>query len=214
MIIKAVEYCAADMAIVAAYGELESHQQTPDFWSDKTLEKLKSRVKDHYIEEQGVRCCYCNKHLNSKNHRVWDIEHIACRAKHARFMFEPKNLAASCPDCNLSKGDKEVLVNPRRKTYPVDSKGFKIIHPHYDIYDQHISYKEFVYVPISEKGKFTIYTCDLLRFTVSFLDMKGSAADTSFEEEVNAAFNAKADPVLADLAIELIELELSRNGLK
>ncbi|OPA89695.1 hypothetical protein BFW86_14580 [Pseudomonas fluorescens] len=211
MIIKAFNYCAADLAIVTAYGNLQDHLKDPDYWSDKSLEKLKSRVKDHYIDAQGVRCCYCNNHLNSKNHRVWDVEHIAARARHARFMFEPKNLAASCPDCNLRKGDKEVLVNPRRKTYPTKSKDFKIIHPHYDAYDQHISYKDYVYVPVSEKGKFTIYTCDLLRFTVSFLGMKGSAADTSFEEEVEAAFNDKADPELAELAIKLIHLELSKS---
>ncbi|WP_406819528.1 HNH endonuclease [Pseudomonas sp. KnCO4] len=206
-----IDYCEADQAIVTAFSNLADDCKDPGYWSDKGLEKLKSRIKDHYITVQKTRCCYCNNLILSRNHRVWDVEHIAARAKHVRFMFEPRNLAASCPDCNLSKGDKEVLVNPSRKTYPTASKDFKIIHPHFDRYEDHISCREFIYIPFTNKGKFTIYACDLLRFTVDFMGMKGSAADKSFEEEVDAAFNAKNEPGLADIALELIMLQIPTN---
>ncbi len=210
MISKAVDYCKSDQLLVAAYKAIQDKIKDPNYWSHAELEKLKKRAKEHYIEEQKTHCCYCNMHQNSKNHRIWDLEHIAPRAKYAHFMFEPKNLAAACPDCNTHKGDKEVLVNTRRRTYPTKSEDFKIVHPHYDKYTDHIKHRRFVYVPVTKKGKYTIYLCDLLRFTVDFIGASGSASDNSFEDEIDAAFNAEDDQSLANLALELIELQLKK----
>lgn len=206
MISAAINYCTADRALVDAFDALDAPKKLGSYWTDSTLEKLKSRIKSHYIDIQNVRCCYCNQHQNSKNHRIWDVEHIAPRAKYAHFMFTPHNLAASCPDCNQSKGDTEVLVNPGRKTYPKKSEDFKIFHPHYDSYTDHILKSGFVYTPKSNKGKFTIYTCDLLRFATEFIDWSNSATDTSFEEEVDIAF--EASPEAAMRAVDSIAAKL------
>jgi hypothetical protein len=112
MIVAPVTYCAEDQKLVAAFETLPSHAQLGSYWSDPVLVGLKSRVKTFYIVAQNVRCCYCNRHLGSYNHQVWQVDHVASRHKHARFMFTPVNLVASCPDCNVKKGKKETLKTP------------------------------------------------------------------------------------------------------
>lgn len=195
MIPAAYNYCDQDRVIVDTFDALAPHLKLGNYWADPGLENLKARVKTYYIDIQKTRCCYCQRHLGTKNHRQWDIEHIVPRAKHSHFLFVPKNLAASCPDCNKNKGDKEVLVNPRRKTYPTKSKDFKIIHPHYDQYHAHIKTFGMIYTPKTKKGKATIYACDLLRFATEFIDWENSAADTSFEAEIEVIFESSGHKV-------------------
>lgn len=97
---------------------------------------------------------------------VWDIEHIMAKDKKVQFMFEPRNLCVACKDCNGAKSSKEVLVNPGRVRFPIRSRDYKIVHPHFDDYGEHISavVPEEFYRPLTEKGEFTIITCRLLRF--------------------------------------------------
>lgn len=70
---------------------------------------------------------------------VWDIEHIVSKDKKVQFMFEPRNLCVACKNCNGAKGSKEVLVNPNRIRFPSSSQNYKIIHPHFDTYHEHIN---------------------------------------------------------------------------
>lgn len=191
MIEEPVTYGLGDAGLVSAYEALDGDGQDGGYWSNEELNGLRSHVKSHYIAAQNTRCCYCNTHLQTEHHRVWDAEHIVPRAKHPRFMFTPRNLAASCLDCNSAKGDTEVLVNPKIKTYPTRSESFKIIHPHFDIFDDHIKYFKFVYLPKTQKGKKTIYVCDLLRFAQKYIDWENSASDLSFEKEVDVVFQEK-----------------------
>jgi len=153
MISAPITYCAEDLALVSAFQTLPLEAQFGSYWSDVVLEKLRSRVKSFYIDAQNRRCCYCNRHLGTDNHRVWDVEHIVSRNKHARFMFEPTNLAASCPDCNNHKADKEVLVKTKRRKYPKVSYAFRIVHPHFDSFAEHIYHEDMVYLGKTEKGK-------------------------------------------------------------
>jgi disulfide oxidoreductase YuzD len=104
-------------------------------------------------------------------------------------MFTARNLAASCPDCNTAKGAKETLKTPNRKTYPKGSSDFRIVHPHFDNFADHIYRVGHIYVPKSKKGNHTIVVCDLLRFAEKYIDWENSAIDTRFEAEVNAAFD-------------------------
>lgn len=188
MICAAVTYQDADLILFNTFNSLPAEHQAGAYWADEALKGLKSRVKAFYIHEQRSRCCYCNRHLGSDNHRVWDLDHIASKGRHPRFLLEPRNLAAACPDCNAAKGEKESLVNPRRKTYPSRSSDFRIVHPHFDSFADHIHLVGFVYLGKTEKGKRTIYDCDLLRFAQKYVAWENSASDTRFEEEVNQAF--------------------------
>ncbi|MNT53053.1 hypothetical protein D3C72_1901190 [compost metagenome] len=103
-------------------------------------------------------------------------------------MFVTTNLAAACHGCNGAKSDKDGLVNKealvsrRRKTYPKRSEDFRILHPHYDNFEDHILAARMIYIGKTEKGKNTIYACDLLRFASQFLNLETKAIDESFEE--------------------------------
>lgn len=184
MIFEAVSFSAAHLAVI---GQLSANGRSvsPNDWEEASLREVKAHIKRHYIAAQGTRCCYCNRHLGSDNHRVWDIEHVVPRSSHCRFMFEPRNLAASCPDCNLHKADKKVLNNENRKSYPDGSSHFKIIHPHYDRFADHIFNSQYIYVGKTEKGKATIYACDLLRFAQKYIDWTTEIGDDRFEDEVD-----------------------------
>lgn len=135
-------------------------------WSNSLISDFKTRAKQHYYTQQNHFCCYCQKSLPISHGRVWDLEHIAPKNKHVRFIFEPFNLAASCPTCNQHKRHKEVLVDPTVTHYPTDGSGFFIVHPHFDEYDECISVSPdcTVYKGINTKGKFTITACGLNRY--------------------------------------------------
>ncbi|MFH7323004.1 HNH endonuclease [Aeromicrobium sp. JJY06] len=174
-------------------------------WSDELLKTIRARIKSHYIEQQGSVCPYCDRHQGTENHRVWDIDHVVPRSTHPAFTFEPRNLVASCPDCNVAKGDASVLVNSKRKTYPAKAEAFNIIHPHFDAYDDHIAHSGHVYVGKTVKGKKTIYQCDLLRFAQKYIDWSTPLADDRFETEVEAIVRgeAGADSLIDGLRDEL-----------
>lgn len=192
MIGAAYIYQAGDEAIVSAFEALPRDQQSSDYWSSNNLDGLRSRVKSHYINVQNFRCCYCNRLNTTKNQLVWNLDHIVCRSKYPQFMFTVTNLAASCLDCNIRKGNAETLLKKRKKNYPASSDAFKIIHPHFDNFHDHIALLAgLVYVAKTDKGKRTIYTCDLLRYSVDYIDWKRSAADFSFEADVEAIFAEK-----------------------
>jgi hypothetical protein len=58
-----------------------------------------------------------------------------------------------------------VLENPHAQQYPRSSKAFKIVHPHFDEYTDHIlRLGEAFYIGRSDKGLFTIKECGLKRF--------------------------------------------------
>jgi hypothetical protein len=129
-------------------------------------------------------------------------EQTGSYSNHPQFMFTPRNLAASCVECNVSKGDKETLTNANRTTYPTASNDFRVVHPHYDAFADHIFRFGMIYVAKTKKGKTTIYACDLLRFGQQFIKWDASAADSSFELEVDTVF--KESPMFSQAAVEQI----------
>lgn len=169
---------AAHLATIAAYEALPANEKTSDRWSDESLLLLKSEIKQHYLEEQRLRCCYCEQTIQSDNHALWDLEHIACRSTHPQFMLHMQNLAVSCKDCNNSKSTKKVMVSRAILTYPARSEAFEIVHPHFDDWNEHIlTVLGVIYVPKTEKGKRTIEVCGLLRFALKktgWADIAGS----------------------------------------
>jgi hypothetical protein len=88
-----VAYCDEDQVLVSTFDARPLAEKDASYWSDADISQLKTRVKDYYISIQNTRCCYCNRHLGTTNHRDWDIEHVASRSKHPQFMFTPINLA-------------------------------------------------------------------------------------------------------------------------
>ncbi|WP_146068072.1 HNH endonuclease [Cryobacterium sp. M96] len=189
MIETPVEFSATLATVVNAFDGLPRAHQQASFWADPSTNEVKSHIKTHYILEQSNRCCYCDHHLPTNNHRMWDIEHIVPRLSHPQFMFRPDNLAVSCPDCNREKGTFQMLVNARLVRYPVISAAFKLVHPHFDNFKDHILRVNYVYVPKTKKGTETIRRCNLLRFAQKYIDWPNAINDSRFENEVNDLFS-------------------------
>jgi uncharacterized protein (TIGR02646 family) len=180
-----IEYSAVDAAIVNEYEARDRAAQAGDYWSTDEVKPVKRSIKTHYIAEQGRHCCYCNRDLGTDHHGVWDAEHIIPKSSHPQWLFKPRNLAAACKDCNLAKSDKPVLKNNGRVTFPTDASDYLIVHPHLDDYHQHIRWIGLVPRPNgSDKGKNTIYMCDLLRFAAAEAGLMTDPGDKRYDQLV------------------------------
>lgn len=177
----------ADNELTSAYALLPSDQQNGSYWSDPKTDDFKSKAKTFYIAEQKCRCCYCDKEIMSENKRLWDLDHILCRDQRPLYMFEPENLAISCVPCNIAKSAKDVATGKLYKKFPRRSSSYKIIHPHFDNYYEHIRiFSGLIYVPVggSKKGKATIEVCNLSRFADIFEGKLGPVCDKRYEGDV------------------------------
>lgn len=132
---------------------------------------VRSAIRNHYIIEQNYKCCYCRQQTLQNHGLVWDCEHILPKALFPAFLFEPYNLALSCKECNQAKEKYRTdLIKEPCINYSMDSNNYRIIHPHFDNYNDHIdvAYLDgliiFNIAPNSEKGKFTYLSCNLFRF--------------------------------------------------
>lgn len=127
------------------------------------IKSFKKNLRDDMYEKQNKLCAYCRIHVPKACvplHR----EHIVYKDEHPQWMFLPENLCIACHTCNEYKGTTEVLQNPQKKSYPKTSNGFKIIHPLYDKYSDHIELiGDVLYSGKTDKGRFTINTCHLYR---------------------------------------------------
>lgn len=141
-------------------------------WNDPDLEPVRCEIRDHYRKVQRLVCVYCQGPVAMRSAFGAPVEHIVPKSQYLSFMFEPKNLCVICPDCNEYKGKREVLVEPvmvaSRVNYPTDPMAFRIMHPHYDNYEDNIMRHNKVYVECSDKGGYTIYICNLNRFFRKF----------------------------------------------
>lgn len=141
---------------------------------NKSIQSFKKNLREDMYEKQNKLCAYCRIHVPLacvSMHR----EHIVYKDNHLKWMFLPENLCVACPTCNEFKGTTEVLTDPQATTYPKDSTGFKIIHPMYDKYSNHIELVgDVLYRGKTDKGCFTIETCHLYRVDLAEerVDMK------------------------------------------
>lgn len=205
MISRPSQFSAAD---VSAIQTVSVSPLTSATWGDDRLADLRSRAKKHYIAEQDNRCCYCAEQWLTEHGRVWDLEHVVPKAVHPDFMFEPRNLAVACPDCNLAKWDNETLTDPRVTSYPSSAASFVVVHPHFDRWEDHIDKSGLVFRPSSEKGIWTVKHCKLGRFAVKYLDPTDETDpfDQRFESSIDAL---TADPATAQIALARIQAYLA-----
>lgn len=152
-----------------AIAELEAKGIVADDWDsgNRCIKTFKKNLRDEMYKKQNKLCAFCRIHVPIScvpMHR----EHIVHKDGHPQWTFLPQNLCVSCPCCNIWKGTTEVLVDPQTRTYPQSSDGFKIIHPFYDKYSDHIHLLGGVlYQGKTEKGNFTIETCHLFRVSLA-----------------------------------------------
>jgi uncharacterized protein (TIGR02646 family) len=141
-------------------------------WSDECLQEVRKEIRDFYKHHQRGVCSYCKQAISLVSVANCHIEHIVPKSLHSDFIFTPKNLCVICADCNQIKRDQETLGEipetmtkaSSRKRYPTSSSAFKIVHPHFDDYDDHILIINGCYIDKgSKKGNFTIGACNLNR---------------------------------------------------
>ncbi|WP_350603860.1 HNH endonuclease [Pseudoalteromonas sp. SMN1298-MNA-CIBAN-0114] len=139
-------------------------------WNNEDLSKelsdLRSFIRKHYKTQQKKRCAYCRKDVSVVSALNCHIEHIVPKSLHDKYMFLPKNLCIACADCNQIKKDVETLTlnkeGKKRTLYPRASSAFKIVHPHFDNYEDHIDIsRDSWYIDKTIKGHFTIGVCKL-----------------------------------------------------
>jgi hypothetical protein len=205
MILNPVQFDASDLTEI---GAISAPGLVAGDWAGPRSAPIKGRAKDHYIREQNNRCCYCDEQWLTENKRVWDLEHVVPVSLHPAFMFEPINLAISCPDCNLAKTDKETLLDPSVFVYPTRSDAFAIVHPHFDEMRDHIKKRRLLFEPTTDKGTWTVKHCNLGRFAVKYIDPSDDSnpSDARFESAVD---DLTADPATATAALQRITAYLT-----
>lgn len=181
-------------------------------WNSDTQEikRLRKTLRDHYLPALKFRCCYCQQIKLERHGLTWDVEHIAPKSAYPQFLFEPKNLAISCKECNIAKGEKNTVIGRINKDYPASGEAFSIIHPHYDVYSDHIEIikcgSQLTYrVKNGHKGKNTYIMCDLIRFDFSYAEWEdfGDALTQSIIESIDT-LGADATPREIKKAIPLV----------
>lgn len=145
-------------------------------WGSPDLEAVRSHIREHYRTEQKGFCAYCRGSVSIQSASNCHVEHIAPKSRYQNFMFEPRNLCVVCADCNEIKREQEVTneepdpvyKGKGRKLYPRSSRTFKIVHPHFDVWDHHIQKFGPVFADKTDKGHFTIGACKLNRYLRKF----------------------------------------------
>jgi 5-methylcytosine-specific restriction endonuclease McrA len=187
-----VSYSAASQTIVDAYNAQSKAQKSATYWSDDAVKIVRKEIKDHYIAEQAHRCAYCHHPIYTNNNAVWDAEHVISKQRNPEFMFEPRNLAISCKDCNIAKGEQEVR-NTQKVSFPETSPEYKIVHPHFDNYEDHIRWAGPVCIAVTaDKGSKTIAMCNLTRYAAMQIGEIQNIMDDDFNELLGQLMGAKS----------------------
>lgn len=173
MINNPIEYSKSAQDHVDTFDGLASH------WDGvcNTRKAFRKEVRDYYRDEQRLRCPYCFRLREEFHGGQWDIDHIIPKASSPNYLYTPKNLTVTCKDCNTHKSDKTPLVNPISDgiPYPENNEVYKIIHPHFDDYHEHIKYSQnregySCHEVITVKGIETFNMCRLIRFSEHLAD--------------------------------------------
>lgn len=224
MILTAVSFEGELENIIDEYLYQLSNGLCDNIWSknDDSLKKVKKHIKEHYLNAQDYTCSYCKQRIEVGHNAIWDIEHIIPKDKYPNFIFEPMNLCVVCKDCNLEKRNKDVLTNTSRKTFPIKSEDYLIIHPHFDDYRNHMKIlnSSLFFIPLDRKGKETIETCGLLRFLYKFSDygnvpLEIKAKIGSMQQELMESNSPMMDNFILSCIGDLVEKgkELSKKKL-
>jgi uncharacterized protein (TIGR02646 family) len=157
--------------------KLRDSSFTHNDWGEDDLINLRKEIREFYKKQQHGFCSYCKNTLSIQAVENCHVEHIAPKSKYRCFMFEPKNLCVICAECNKIKRQQETLDQEpdtvkrgsTRRLYPRSSNSFKIVHPHFDNYEDHIEiFGDYFYVDKTVKGGHTILYCKLNRRLHSF----------------------------------------------
>ncbi|MDT0689251.1 HNH endonuclease [Salegentibacter sp. F188] len=184
-------------------------------WDNKALLPLKDKIKTYYRTNGEEQCCYCKKNSHGEFKMVLDIEHILPKGnlnfKHLTFRLD--NLNVACKRCNMNiKGQKidfitsiqDVTGDYRNSNY------YKIIHPNFDNYFDHIKYystiindEKLIYYKVlnkSPKGQFTYKYFKLKELEIdSFNKSQGIKNLNFFPKKFTNRIQSRIDKLLSKL---------------
>ncbi len=151
-------------------------------WTSKAraVVTFKRHVWDALYEAQVGRCCFCRRTMMDKTGA--HLEHFVDKSQYSSFTFEVRNLALSCPTCNLRKNGRfAALVGKLKREakrsgkafvprcpvlttelvpgapFPTKGSDFRWVNPHVDTYSMHIGLsKGWVFHGKTKKGLRTI----------------------------------------------------------
>ena len=180
-------------------------------WDLSNYKKLKGNINYHYSVVQNDTCAYCRTPLRFGGYGE-HIEHIIPKSKKFRWMFHPENLCLSCFGCNVKKKEENTLVNDfnfygdKYSDFPVGSKNYKIVHPHYDSYSKHLKEDKLICLPKngSLKGIETIKICKLNRFDLLYTRAR-------LKNKSNKQFNKILAEVVIDMTLSQTERDMAQN---
>lgn len=193
MPLNPIEYTGDQQEFIESYMSQEGFDH--NCWNDNNVKddfkrdftKLKSEIKSYYKQHQRHTCPYCKNQIPLTNGQVWHIEHIVPKSLNCHLMFKPSNICVACVDCNISKGSKGVFFRQDIEDSEI-AADYKIVHPFFDEYSDHIEKDGYAYLPLdrSEKGKNTIRICKLDRFISLALDDEQRDTDIiDFSESIS-----------------------------
>jgi uncharacterized protein (TIGR02646 family) len=179
-------------------------------WESASHKKLKKDIKYHYSIIQSDICAYCRTPIRFEGYGE-HIEHIVPKSKKFRWMFHPENLCLACFGCNVKKKDENTLINDfsaygdQYSNFPLGSKNYKIIHPHYDSYSKHLKEDRLICLPRngSLKGIETIKICKLNRFDLLYTRAR-------LKSRSNQQLTSALAGILTDMTINKSERDIAQ----
>ncbi|OHT23355.1 hypothetical protein A3Q29_21080 [Providencia stuartii] len=166
-IMNPISYTSLSLDIIKSKKENKNFNYKD--WGDESLTTLRTEIRNYYKKTQNGVCVYCQNSISIISPLNCHVEHIAPKSLYEKFIFEPRNLCVVCADCNTIKREQEVhnenedVMTNKFTNYPRSSKAFKIYHPHFDIWAEHIICFNGIYADITDKGANTIRICKLNR---------------------------------------------------
>lgn len=166
-------------------------------WYNPALERLKTKIKDHYILNNTSKCCYCSRLFHGEFRMVIDIEHILPQAHFTSERFSIQNLNVACKRCNMGiKKDDRTFIHTSltiRDFY--NSVHYKFIHPNLDVYTNHLLLKT-IRIGDSIFNKYIIKNQEKGLFTYEYFELKKLEIDTinklqGIEETKNLSLKIK-----------------------
>jgi hypothetical protein len=217
MRIKSIEYNQEDLKFIDSL--LAREDFTHNFWNkntqkkenrpevlEKPIEKLKIKIKNYYKKNQKYKCPYCYNEYPIDHNLAWWTEHIIPKSKNKLLMFEPLNLCVACIECNKIKANKNVFVDGEKKSLSKKSVDYKIVHPHFDNYLEHIDKNGYFYTAVtnSSKGLETIVMCDLARFISMGLDGEERSSELIDFYDTQKISEEDIDALVAEFADDFL----------
>ncbi len=141
---------------VKAHGGTEGWKK-----GDNDTKDLKNRMSEYTLNLQGCKCAYCEDLITGGA----QLDHIVPKQLHPEFCYEPKNLLTSCAVCNMYiKNVGDTVKTPVKKRY--EKNEFTIVHPYFDVPDEHIKFTNDDRVVIDEAS-----STELGKATINFFHL-------------------------------------------